>query len=124
MGREDDFLRVLVVDDEKPCLDEFVYMLSRQENVEIAGAFTSPREALRASAALNPEVTFLDLIMPDLNGEELATELLEHNHSLKIVFVTAYGKELTKLRDSPASGSLLKPVSEAKLKKLLRCLKD
>jgi len=117
-------LRVLVVDDEKPCLDELVYMLSGQENVEIAGAFTSPQEALRTSAALNPEVAFLDLIMPNLKGVELATKLLELNPALKIVFVTAYGKELARIRNSPAVCCLLKPVSRLKLQEFLQRLPD
>ena len=42
IGKEGKVVRILVVDDEKPSLDEIVYMLSKQENVEIAGAFTSP----------------------------------------------------------------------------------
>ncbi len=115
-------MRVLVVDDEKPCLDELVFMLEKQENVEIAGAFTSPLEALKASAAVKPDAAFLDLSMPRLSGADLARELTAHIPGLKIVFVTAYAKELKKLKDSPASGSLLKPVSEAKLKELLRRL--
>lgn len=113
-------MRVLVVDDEKPCLDELVYMLSKQENVEIVGVFTSPLEALEASGGLNPDVAFLDLSMPRLNGAKLAKRMLVHSPGLKVVFVTAYAKELAKLKDNPASGSLLKPVSKAKLQKLLR----
>nr|WP_303740650.1 response regulator [Lutispora saccharofermentans] len=117
-------MRVLVVDDEKPCLDELVYILSGQENIEIVGAFTSPREALQASATLNPGVAFIDLIMPNLNGAKLATELLERNPALKIVFVTAYRKELARIRNSPAVFSLLKPISRLKLQEFLRRLPD
>lgn len=115
-------MRILVVDDEKPCLDELVYMLSKQENVEIAGAFTSPLKALEASVGLKPDAAFLDLSMPHLNGAELAKGMLANIPGLKVVFVTSYGKELAKLRDNPASGCLLKPVSEARLQELLRHL--
>lgn len=112
-------MRVLVVDDERPCLDELVYMLEKQKNIEIAGTFTSPLEALKASAVLKPDAAFLDLSMAHLSGADLARKLIAHIPGLKIVFVTAYAKELKKLKDSPAFGSLLKPVSEAKLKELL-----
>lgn len=115
-------MRVLVVDDEKPCLDELVYMLSKQENVEIAGAFTSPLKALEASADLELDAAFLDLCMPRLNGAELARRMLSHSPGLKVVFVTAYAKELANFKDSPAIGSILKPVSEVKLQELLRRL--
>lgn len=120
MGWEVVFLRVLVVDDERPCLDELVYMLSKQENVEIAGAFTSPLKALEALAHLKPDTAFLDLSMPHMNGAELVEKMLAQMPDLKIVFVTAYGKELAKLREISVVGSLLKPMSEAKLRELLR----
>ena len=113
-------MRIMVVDDERPCLDELVYMLSKQENIEILGSFASPLDALEASADLKPDAAFLDLSMPHMDGAELAKELLVRSPSLKIVFVTAYAKELQKLRDNQAAGSILKPVSEAKLRELLR----
>lgn len=113
-------MRVLVVDDERPCLDELVHILRKQEDVEIAGAFTNPLEALKASADLQLDAAFLDLSMPHLSGAELARELLAHSPAIKIVFVTAYRKELSGLRNNPAVGSILKPVSEAKLLELLR----
>lgn len=115
-------MRILIVDDERPCLDELVYMLSKQENGEIAGAFTSSLDALKSSSELSFDAAFLDLSMPRISGVELARRMLARSPDLKIVFVTAYAKELKKLRDSPAIGSLLKPVSEARLQDLLRRL--
>ena len=117
-------MRILVVDDERPCLNELVYMLSKQENVEISGAFTSPLEALEVSGNLKPDAAFLDLSMPHMGGAELAKELLAHNPGLKVVFVTAYAKELAGLRDNPAIGSLLKPISEVKLREVIRCFEN
>lgn len=115
-------MRVLLVDDEPPCLDELVYLLSKQENIEIIGAFTSPVKALKASADLKPEVAFLDLSMPQMGGLELARELLVRSPGLKIVFITAYRKELEKIKNSPAVESILKPVNHAKLQELFRRL--
>ena len=117
-------MRVLVVDDERPCLDELVYMLRKQEGIEIAGAFTNSLEALKASVNLQLDAAFLDLSMPHLSGAELARELPAHSPGIKIVFVTAYRKELSGLRNNPVAGSILKPVSEAKLLKLLRSISD
>ena len=115
-------MRVLLVDDEPPCLEELVYLLSKQENIKIIGAFTSPVKALKASADLKPEIAFLDLSMPHMSGPELARELLVCSPDLKIVFITAYRKELEKIRDSPAVESILKPVNDAKLQDLFRRL--
>jgi len=117
-------MRILVVDDEKPCLDELVYLLSKQGNVIVAGAFTDSLEALEASMDLKPDAAFLDLSMPHMSGAELAKKMLAENPGLKVVFVTAYAKELAKLKDNPAIGSLLKPVSTIRLQELLRRLSD
>jgi len=108
-----------VVDDEGPCLDELVYMLSSQENIDIVGAFTCPFDALDASVDLNPDLAFLDLSMPHLSGAELARELLARIPKLKVIFVTAYGKELARLKDNYSIASILKPISERKLRKVL-----
>jgi len=117
------FLRVFVVDDEKPCLDELVYMLTQQEDMEIVGAFTSSLKALEAVVNIKPAAAFIDLSMPYMNGSELARNMVTYNHDMKIVFVTAYRKELAKLRGSIAVYSLLKPVNEVKLQELLRRLR-
>lgn len=115
-------MRILVVDDEKPCLDELVYLLSKQDNVIIAGMFTDSLEALEASTDLKPDAAFLDLSMPHISGAELAEKMLAENSGLKIVFVTAYAKELARLKGNPAIGSLLKPVSAIRLQEMLRRL--
>lgn len=115
-------VRILVVDDEKPCLDELVYLLSRQDGVILAGAFTDPVEAMTASADLMPDAAFLDLSMPRMNGADLAKKMIESSPGLKVAFVTAHAKELAKLGENPALGSLLKPVSEARLQLLLQRL--
>jgi two-component SAPR family response regulator len=111
-----------VVDDEEHCLEELIYLLSREQNVEIVGAFTNPLEALTASAALKPDVAFLDLSMPHLGGAELARKMQACCPDLKVVFITSYAKELEKIKAAPSNGSILKPVSKPKLYNLLKGL--
>ena len=117
-------MRILVVDDERPCLDELVYLLSKESNVEVVGAFTSSQDALRESLDLNFDLAFLDLSMPHIDGAELASKLQARSPSLQIVFVTAYAKELAKLRNNPSHGSILKPVSETKIHHLIKNLEN
>jgi two-component SAPR family response regulator len=117
-------LRVILVDDEQPSLDELTYLLSRQADVEIAGVYLNPLEALEAVSQSPPDAMFLDLYMPRLSGVELALKVRELSADICIIFVTAYARELAGIRDMPAAGSLLKPVSEAKLSVLLAGLRD
>jgi two-component SAPR family response regulator len=112
-------MRVMIVDDEQPCLDDMVYLLSRYEGVEIAGSFTKPFEALEAAPVLKPDTLFLDLMMPKLGGAELAKKILALLPEVRLVFVTAYAKELETVRSLPVFGWLLKPVGSVKLSELM-----
>ncbi len=99
-------MRVMVVDDEQPCLDDIIYMLSFHTDVEIAGAFTKPLEALEAAPDIRPDALFLDLCMSKMTGAELAKKILAQIPTARIVFVTAYAKELEGVKGIPAYGSL------------------
>ena len=121
-GREN--LRILVVDDEKPCLDELVYLLLQESNVEIVGAYTSSQEVLREMRNVSFDVAFLDLSMPHIDGAELARKMQARYPSLKVVFVTAYAKELGKSKINPSQSSILKPVNKVKIHQLITSLKE
>lgn len=114
---------MMVVDDERLCLNELVYMLSLFSGVEISGAFTNPVEALEAAKHAMPDLLFLDLAMPKMHGAELAKRIIEINPSARLVFVTAHVKELECTRNIPAFGSLLKPVSDKRLNELMERFK-
>ncbi len=115
-------MRVMIVDDEPPCLDDTVYMLSRYEDVEIVGTYTKPLEALEAAPAICPDVLFLDYSMPKMNGAELAKKVLALLPGTRVVFVTAYSKEVDDIRDLPVFANLLKPLHRDKLKGVLESL--
>ena len=113
-------MRAMIVDDEAPALGELIYLLSRYGAVEIAGAFTASASAVQS---IRPDVFFLDLSMPRMNGAELAQKILAQIPTARIVFVTAFAKELEGVKGIPAFGSLLKPVNSAKLDELIERLR-
>ncbi len=117
-------LRILVVDDEKPCLDELVYLLLQESNVEIVGAYTNSQEVLKEMVNVSFDVAFLDLSMPHIDGAELARKMQTRYPSLKVVFVTAYAKELGKPKINPSQSSILKPVNKVKIHQLITNLKE
>lgn len=116
-------MRAMIVDDEPLCLSDMIYLLSRSGAVEIAGAFTEPASALEAAPRIRPDVFFLDLSMPRMNGAELAKQILAQIPTARIVFVTAYAKELEGAKGIPAFASLLKPVNGPMLNELLERLR-
>ncbi len=68
--------RAILVDDEQLALDELGFLLSAYPDFEIAGAYTNPLEALGQIIAQKPDLLFLDIGMPAINGLNLAKEVI------------------------------------------------
>ena len=65
-------LRVLVIDDERPALDELTFLLESDERIAEVHATDSPTDALRMLQQLEVDAVFLDIRMPGLSGIDLA----------------------------------------------------
>ncbi|WP_304508703.1 LytR/AlgR family response regulator transcription factor [Anaerotignum sp.] len=115
-------LRVILVDDELPALDELSYQLSKFEQIEMIAQFTDPIMALKQIEQIEPDVVFLDIEMPILNGLNLATELLEQDKSFSIVFITAYNHYALQAFEVNAVDYIVKPVRVSRLKQTVEKL--
>lgn len=80
-------LRVLLVDDEEPLLDELEYLLNKYENVEISAKYTNPLEALKDIDIVESDAVFLDIDMPILNGLNLAREIMNINKNILRIII-------------------------------------
>jgi len=113
-------LRVVVVDDEQPALDELTYLLGKDQRI---GSITPCVSASAALKILNEEVVdaiFLDVAMPGLSGLELATVLSRFKEPPPVVFVTAHMEHAVEAFDLAAADYLLKPVREERLREAVR----
>ena len=117
-------MRVILVDDEQPCLDELEFLLSQYGDVTITGAYTNSLEALEEAKRSPPDAAFLDISMPHMSGTELAEALLKLDPGMRIVFVTAYSRLLVGVTDIPSVGFILKPVSGQKVEEILTRCRD
>lgn len=109
-------MRVVVADDELPAREELIYLLSQQENVEIVGEAATGEETFAKVKALRPDVTFLDIQMPDASGVDVAYRILKEKIETAVVFATAYDQYALKAFDVNAIDYLLKPFKEERLK--------
>ena len=114
-------MRILIVDDEAPARQQLARALSRHADVQIAGEATNGLQALEQVEELRPDVVFLDIEMPGLNGIEVASNLA---HPPLIVFVTAYDEYAVKAFETHATDYLLKPLEEARLHQTLDRLRS
>jgi DNA-binding LytR/AlgR family response regulator len=113
-------LRVLVVDDERPALDELAYLLGKDERVGPITPCGSASEALRVLNDEEVDAIFLDVAMPGLSGLDLATVLARFKEPPPVVFVTAHMEHAVEAFDLAAVDYLLKPVREERLREAVR----
>ncbi len=113
-------LRVMVVDDEQLAREELCYQLERLGEVEVVAQAGNGLEALSAVERSQPDVVFLDIQMPGLNGFEVARRLLENpDHTPALVFVTAFDQHAVEAFEVNAVDYLLKPVDAGRLEQAL-----
>jgi two-component system LytT family response regulator len=82
-------LRVYLVDDEPLALERLRRLLDNTGRVEVTGFTTKPEEAVAALTRNPPDVCFLDIQMPRLNGFEVLARLASQPI---VVFTTAYNQ--------------------------------
>ncbi len=109
-------LRVLIVDDEEPARDLLREYLGAAGGVEVLGECRNGFEAVKAVNDLAPDLMFLDIQMPRLNGFEVL-ELL--GRDVAVVFVTAFDEHAIRAFEVNAVDYILKPVSPDRVKDAL-----
>ena len=82
-------LRVIVADDERPARQFLLSMLRSFEDVEIVGDAQTGMEAMRLIEDAQPDLAFLDLQMPEMDGLSIVRSL-RHGLVPLVVFVTAF----------------------------------
>ncbi|MFC5176593.1 LytR/AlgR family response regulator transcription factor [Nocardioides taihuensis] len=113
-------LTVLVIDDERPALDELAFLLRRDERVGEVLTTDSATDALRMLQDLEVDAVFLDIQMPGLSGLELAQVLARFRTPPAVVFVTAHEGHAVDAFDLDAVDYVLKPVREERLAEAVR----
>ncbi|HSX67183.1 LytR/AlgR family response regulator transcription factor, partial [Nocardioides sp.] len=108
-------LRVLVVDDEAPALDELRWLLERDRRISSVRAAGSAAEALRILQEGGVDGVFLDIHMPGLSGLDLAQVLSNFKEPPPIVFVTAHDEHAVDAFELRAVDYVLKPVRQERL---------
>jgi two-component SAPR family response regulator len=114
---------VLLVDDEKPCLEELRWQLRKYPDIEIAGAYTNPSTALAAAAESCSDAVFLDIDMPGVSGLELALRIQAQCPGAVVIFVTAHAQYALEAFNVFPLDFLLKPVKEARLDETVKHLR-
>ena len=109
-------LRVVIVDDEALARQELQYLLEDIGDIDVAGAGRNGIEAVELIRTHKPDVVFLDVQMPGLDGFGVLKKLIEKKVSLpQVVFATAYDQYAVRAFEVNAVDYLLKPFDRSRV---------
>ncbi len=114
-------LSAVIVDDEQLARDELAYLLKDLDDVSIVAQGKNGVEAVNLIREHNPDLVFLDVQMPGLDGFGVIKKLLDRKVPLpKIVFATAFDQYAVKAFEVNAVDYLLKPFDKKRVAQSVR----
>jgi len=111
-------IRTLVVDDEPIARARVVSLLKEEADIEVIGECANGRQAMTAIESSSPDLLFLDIQMPEVNGLDLA-RTIQSTGTPAVVFVTAYDEYALRAFEVHALDFLLKPFSAERFRSAL-----
>src|ERR1700728_4472283 len=114
-------MNTVIVDDERPARDELAFLLKGFPEVNVIAQGKNGLEALTLIKEHNPDLVFLDVQMPGLDGFGVIKKLFERKQRLpQIVFATAFDNYAIQAFDVNAVDYVLKPFDKARIAKALQ----
>src|SRR5436190_3988118 len=110
-------VRTIIVDDEELARERLRSLLSKEKEIEIIGEAGDGKSAVALIDKEKPDLVFLDVQMPELNGFEVLQNL---SHQPNVVFVTAHDEFALKAFDVHAVDYLLKPFDKERFQTALK----
>ena len=112
-------LKTIIVDDEPLALQLLRSILSENEHVEVIAEFRNGRDAIAAAAELLPDLMFLDIQMPGVNGFEVV-KAMQSDAMPMVIFATAYNQFAIDAFDLHAVDYLLKPFDPERIERAVQ----
>src|SRR3982750_2827048 len=116
-------IKALIVDDESLARKFIRRMLKDDRDVEIAGECSNGKEAVALIKQENPDVVFLDVQMPELDGFGVLEKIADEQWP-EIIFTTAYEQYAIRAFELHALDYLLKPFDQARFKEGIKYAKE
>ena len=112
-------IRVLIVDDEPVARRGILRLLRQEPDIEVVAECEDGRSAIAAISAHSPDLVFLDVQMPELDGFAVI-EAVGSSHMPAVVFVTAFDQHAVRAFDAQAIDYVLKPVDPERFRRALQ----
>ena len=86
-------MRLIVVDDDRLVVDSLKIILGAQSQIEVVGTGANGNDAVSLYAEHAPDIALLDIQMPERDGLSAAREILEHDPTARVVFLTTFSDD-------------------------------
>ena len=83
-------IRILLADDNQNMRTVYKRILETQDHIEIVGMAADGEEALEQAMGLMPDVAILDIVMPKINGIEVARRIIDHKPDTGVVIISSF----------------------------------
>ena len=114
-------IRTLIVDDERPAREELSFLLQGFPDIRVVGQAKNGVEAVQMVRDKSPQVVFLDVQMPGLDGLGVVRRLIEKKTPLPLfVFATAFDNYAVQAFEVNALDYLMKPIAKPRLVKAIK----
>ncbi len=111
-------IKTIVLDDEWYNLEEVCELVEKTGFMQVTGKYMNPLQALEEAATLAPQVAFIDIEMPELDGLTFAEKLLEIQPEAMIAFITSWNQYAVQAFELSALDYVMKPIKEERFLKL------
>jgi two-component system NarL family response regulator len=116
-------IRVLVADDHALILEGLVSTISRQGDMTVVAKAGNGREAVALWKEHRPDVTLLDLRMPELGGVDAMREIRDRNAAARVIVHTTYDTD-EEVYEAVRAGAKAYLLKDAPLEELLTCIRS
>jgi len=113
-------IKSILIDDEEVAITQLEYLLKQYPEIHVQATFTDPVTALEKVNLYQPNLIFLDIKMPEINGLVVAEEIMQILPETYIVFVTAYDEYALNAFDYNAIDYILKPVTVKRIDRTIQ----
>ncbi|WP_342553479.1 response regulator [Paenibacillus sp. FSL R7-0652] len=113
-------MRVILVDDENLALSRLNKLLLEREDCKVIGSFLKAEEAIEQIKHHLPDLVFMDIHMPGMNGIEATERIHEVSPKTEVIFTTAYNEHALTAYGLEVLDYIMKPVTRNRLDKTMK----
>jgi len=117
-------IRLLIVDDHAVVRKGLAMVLRLEPDIEVVGEAENGRVGLESAKSLNPDIALVDLVMPEMDGQEMALALRKSNPNIKIMMLTGteVDDRVYDLVAAGVEGYVLKNIEPGELVRAIRAV--